>query len=491
MSKKITIVGGGTAGWMSALIFNHLWQDKGFKIELIESSEISTVGVGEGSTPALKVFFDKLGIDEHEWMSQCSATYKCGITFKNWSTIPDFNSYHHPFPNELDNRYLSTFTQHCQRRLQGENVFAHPDEFFLATQLSQQSLSPIAQHSFPFEQTYGYHFDATLLGQFLAKKAQQRGIIHTKATIEHVSLNPTNGNIKTLHTSDGQAIDGDLFVDCSGFISLLMTKALGVDFHSYQELLFNDKAIAIPTSLEQPISSQTVSTALNNGWAWKIPLTNRQGNGYVYSSSYCDSDQAETELRAHLGILDCDIEARHLSMKVGRLTKHWHKNCLAVGLSQGFIEPLEATALLLIQQTAAIFAQYWEKSEWQDSQQQAFNQRINDLFDGVKDYIVAHYKTNTRNDTQYWRDNQLGLDKISPSLQHILQCWQQGGDLSKELKRQNIEQYYPNMSWYCLLAGMGIFPNQQSLRDARPNIELATIQDFFKRCALNFPTHQP
>ena len=245
----------------------------------------------------------------------------------------------------------------------------------------------------------------------------------------------------------------------------------------------------MPTPLVGEPAPQTVSTALKYGWAWTIPLTNRIGNGYVYSSRYCSADQAEHELRARLGLLDADVPARHLKMKIGRVEQHWNRNCVAVGLSQGFLEPLEATALYLTQMTVAIFALFLDKGDYSAQARAAYNSEINGFFDGHRDYIVAHFKTNSRTDTDYWRDNAGNLDGVSDSLRHIFGTWLQAKDLSAEITRQDIERYYPIGSWYALMAGMGLFPAvSHSSPDsvAAQASQRTEMKEFLRRCALNF-----
>lgn len=234
------------------------------------------------------------------------------------------------------------------------DVHAHPDRFFLSARLLENRQGPKADENFPFYVEYGYNFDAGLVGEFLRDKAVERGVEHLSTRIVDAYQAP-NGHIASVLTDSGDKIEADFFVDCSGFRGTLIQKTLGVPFRSFAENLFNDSAVVLPTEQLENIGSQTVSTALKYGWAWEIPLTERIGNGYVYSSSFCSDDEAETELREHLGLLESDVEARHLKMKVGSVDRHWEKNCLAVGLSQGFIEPLEATALNVVCNTVADF----------------------------------------------------------------------------------------------------------------------------------------
>ena len=490
--KKIMIVGGGTAGWMSALIMARDWIAKGVQIELVESPDVGIIGVGEGSTPALKTFFDVLDIPEAEWMPECNATYKCGITFDKWSTRSGYESYFHPFSAALDRQTLPMFMHNAQARLRGADLYAHPDRFFIATRVARGCLAPVAPEHFPFEMAYGYHFDAVLLGQFLRKKAIARGVVHRVCHIAQVQQDDA-GNIAALVTDSGEVCTADFFVDCSGFAALLLQNTLKTPFVSFSNNLLNDAAVAMPSDIGEKIPSETISTALKHGWSWRIPLTNRFGNGYVYSSAFCSADDAEYELRERLGLLDADIPVRHLKMKIGRAQAHWVKNCLAVGLAQGFIEPLEATALFFVQQTAAIFVELFNKGEFTDRYRNEFNQRINDHFDGIRDYIVTHYKTSSRTDTEYWRANTADQQDISPTMHELYAAWMAGKDLVAEVQRLKIAGYYAAPSWYCILTGMGILPNAQQVR--KPTLEearhdLAALDNFLRRCALNFPDHR-
>ncbi|MFZ6770338.1 tryptophan halogenase family protein [Undibacterium sp. Di26W] len=487
--KKIMIVGGGSAGWMAALIIANSVKDKGVEITVVESPTVGVIGVGEGSTPVLKKFFDNLGIQESEWMPECNATYKSGITFDGWSTKPGHESYFHQFATMVDNLTLPVFVNNVKARLQGADVCALPNKFFLSSELADQHLAPIAAHHFPFFTTYGYHFDAMLLGKYLHKKALQMGVCHVSAHITDARQD-ASGNITAVVLEDGSSMQADFFVDCSGFAALLIGKTLKTPFVSYADNLFNDAAIAMPSDIGDAIPTQTISTAMKHGWSWRIPLQNRFGNGYVYSSSFTTADQAEHELRSKLGLLESDTQVRHLKMKLGRVEKHWNKNCLAVGLSQGFLEPLEATALYLTQMTAAIFCLFLEKGDLSEQAQQVYNQEINDYFDGHRNYIIAHYKTNTRTDTDYWKANAANLNGIPDSLKHIFAAWLEGRDLGDEIRRQNIEKYYPIGSWYALMAGMGLFPEADASAADTGQDKANPLGDFIQRCALNFQDHR-
>jgi 2-polyprenyl-6-methoxyphenol hydroxylase-like FAD-dependent oxidoreductase len=488
---RILILGGGTAGWMTANLMATRWEGKKVAITLLEAPDIGIIGVGEGSTPSLKRFFSYIGIEEAEWMPECNATYKTGISFHNWSTKPGFSNYFHPFPSQLDTHTAPAFLFNAHARRHGVDVDAHPNHFFVSAQLADNKLGPKPADSFPFDVSYGYHFDAGLVGKFLHKKAAERGVEYVVGKVDSVTRSE-DGNIDTLLLSDGSAISADLYVDCSGFASVLIGKALDVPFKSFSDNLFNDSAVVAPTPSDQYLHSQTISTAMKNGWRWYIPLTNRIGNGYVYSSEFCSRDEAETEFREQLGMLDSDMPVRHLKMRVGQVQHHWFKNCLAVGLSQGFIEPLEATALHLVQNTVQTFIEAYESAEFTDQNREAFNAQIGARFEGIRDYIVAHYYVNSRTDTEYWRANTAN-ENISDALRAILECWLNGDDLTQLLAEQKLTDYYSTISWHCLLAGYGVFPPEEKLTPGNAYAtqhNLEELKDFITRCSLNFCEHK-
>ena len=483
--KSVIILGGGTAGWMTAHLLHKRWSGQGTKVSLIESKQIGIIGVGEGSTPQLKAFFDEIGVAEADWMPRCNATYKAGIEFTGWSDRAGFERYFHPFRTELDGFTQRKFFHAARARRTGRDMPAHPDPFFVPTRIAREGLAPLAPANFPFFVSYGYHFDAHLIGAFLADLGTKRGIGHIEARIEAVEVDD-QGNVAALVADDGRRFEADLFADASGFRAAIIEGALGEPHRPFAENLFNDRAVVAPTPHEAgPIHPCTRSIARSAGWIWQIPLTNRMGNGYVYSSRYIDEDDAAAELRAHLGLGE-DAEVRHLKMKCGRIERSWVRNCLAVGLAQGFLEPLEATALHVVLATVNLFLDAWETDA-----REAFNAAIARRYEGIRDYLVCHYRTAQRRDTDYWRDA-TSTEALSDSLKAVITAWFTGADLEEEVMRQDIAGYYSPVSWNCMLAGYGNFPDETMLKppgaDIAP-VDMAEVERFVAGCAMNFPSH--
>lgn len=497
--KTFLILGGGTAGWMAANLLAKSLNTKeaiarsgnNHRVCLVESPDIGIIGVGEGSTPQLCSLFKYLDIPESLWMPRCNASFKTGISFVGWSSKPGYEEYFHPFPAKTDRDTVQAFVYNAYLRRHGYNVDAHPDHYFLPSFLAKDKLGPHANENFPFDVSYGYHFDSHLLGEVLKDNAVAMGVKHIQANIRQVSQSDS-GDIVSVICDQGREYQADYFVDCSGFSAMLIEKTLNIPFDDFSDNLFNDSAVVMPTKPKSDLNSHTTATALSAGWAWDIPLKNRTGNGYVYSSKYISRDQAEVELRTHLGVGEADkVDARHLTMKVGQRRQHWAVNCLAVGLSQGFIEPLEATALHLAQETIQQFIEHYLNGKLAQADKQNFNDSIRGRFNGVRDYIVCHYKMNSRNDSQYWRDNAAN-EYCSDSLSSLLKVWNKGEDLSLEIDRQNIAQYYSVVSWHCLLAGYGQFPSANPLLHNDPKSQrypVESIQEFNRRCALNYKPH--
>ena len=463
---KLLIVGGGTAGWMAALHMQDAWGNKGMDISLIESPTIGAVGVGEGTTPRLREFYDRLGIPESEWMPACNATYKCGISFPQWSTVEGYESYFHPFFSAADKVYVQYFWDNCRQRREGFDIPAHPDDFFLTTALARQRRSPIPINEAADDSVYGYHFDAALMGEFLKEKATQRGVTLIQDMITDVSVNEV-GDISHVETENHGKVEADLFVDCSGFKGLLIREAMGEEVKSTRAYMFNDSAIAIPTPRKDSgeIMSETISRAMKFGWVWHIPLSSRMGNGYVYSSDYVSKEEVETEFREYLGEGAKGVDALHLHWNPGRLENHWKNNCVAIGLSQGFLEPLEALMINVIQASIESFTDCFESGDFTGQHRKDFNSQVNQFIDVILDYLQMHYKLNSRDDTAYWRDNR-DNPNMSAQLARVLDSWDRNESMEGVLPDDGAHPIYSRLSWYCMLAGMGRFPepNRAPLR---------------------------
>lgn len=490
----IVVLGGGSAGWITACLLQRHLASKGGSVTVVESPEIGIIGVGEGSTPQLKAFFDQLGIEEAEWMPACDATYKLGIRFTGWSEREDFESYYHPFPGPVDLHTEPHFVHNCLLARHAFDVPAHPDDWYLATRLSEAGRGPHPSEVFPFAPSYGYHFDAYKLGAFLRDWAVTRGVVHRPMKVVAVERSE-DGDITALLGEDGDRVEGEFFVDCSGFRARLAQQELGGRFLSFSDNLFNDRAVVIPTSHSAAFRPQTDAVAMSAGWRWAIPLTTRQGNGYVYSSRHISDEDAEAELRVALGLAPEEgPDARVLEMKVGRLENSWTHNCLAAGLAQGFLEPLEATALHIVIATALEFVQAFEAGGYSDRHRDAFNSSIAARYEGIRDYIVAHYRLSQRRDTPYWREN-AGNHNLSVGLKTMMTAWFRQQDLlAANDEAYGGNRYYANASWHCLFAGLGTFPPKEKMQpppgDVRP-ADLGEVQRILDISLENFARYDP
>ncbi|MEG8038604.1 tryptophan 7-halogenase [Sphingomonas sp. LR60] len=474
---QIVILGGGSAGWITANLLAHAWPAS--CITLIEAPEIGTIGVGEGSTPSLKRFFEIIGIAEDVWMPRCQATYKVGIRFAGWSPAAPWTDYRHPFTTQIDVHTEEAFVLNCRNRRLGHDVPVRPDDFLLNGVLAARGLAPVAPPHFPFRIEYGYHFDAGLLGAFLRDTAVAGGVEHRAARVTG-AMRAADGDVEALVLDGGERIAADLFVDCSGFAGLLIERTLGVPFVSYRGQLFNDAAVVVQTPLTDAPAVETLSTALSAGWCWSIPLRHRIGHGYVYAGDFLSAEAAERELRIASGCGEA-AAIRHLRFRTGRMARHWERNCLAVGLAQGFIEPLEATALHLVLNTVEQFIDHYATGT-----RDAFNDIISARFDGVRDYIAAHYKLTSRADTDYWRANAANED-MPDALLHFLDAWFRRADLSEALRQIGERAQFGSLSWHCLLAGYGAFP--AVTQPARSDVDFyaaRSVATFLNGCSRNF-----
>jgi tryptophan 6-halogenase len=441
MPAKIVIVGGGTAGWMTASYLKSALINLR-DVTLIESSHIGTIGVGEATFSTFKLFLDHLGLAEHEWMPFCNGTYKLAIRFQDWTQ--ERIHFYHPFERMeiIDGFNLGEWWLKLQRGVTPFNAAC-----FISTSLCENSRSPrflddtifddrlsayfganhipntmIATHSVQYP--YGYHFDASMMAEYLKTFAMKCGVKRIVDDVVTVELRP-DGSIAHVVTKDHGRIDADLYVDCTGFRGLLINQALKEPFLGFNESLPNDSAVVIrvPTNpAEEGIPPYTTATAMSSGWTWTIPLLDRNSYGYVYCSRYIDRDEAEAELRALLGTKSEGHRANHINMRIGRNRNSWVKNCVAIGLSSAFVEPLESTGIFFIQHALEELVNHFPTpGRVDEGQLLSYNRTINDCIDGIREFLLIHYRASDRSDTPYWRDTK--LLKATNSLEERFRIW--------------------------------------------------------------------
>lgn len=445
-------------------------------IRLVESDEVNTVGVGEATFSDIHVFLDSLGLREEDWMPECNASYKLAIRFVNWNH--ERRDFYHPF-QRLDavnghnmaewwlkcRKPNGSFHQDCfvvpamcnaQRspRFHNGHVFdSKVEDYFLLDSTARAGCldEKMVQHP------YAYHFDAKLFANYLTKYATARGVTRTVDNVERVELSDT-GEVAAIHTKKNGRIAGDLFIDCTGFRSLLLGKALNEPFVPFSSNLLCDRAVAlqIPSNAERDgIDPFTQATALTSGWVWRIPLYHRTGTGYVYSSAFTTPEAAEMELRHHLGPVSDNCTANHIKMRIGRSRRSWVKNCIAIGLSSGFVEPLESTGIFFIQHSIDRLLSHFPTRQHDEANVAAYNDAINNCIDGIRDFLVLHYVGTTRNDTPFWRATKTNIE-LPESLKQRLEGWRHR--LPNKLTINNNYHGFEAYSYTVMLLGLGVQP---------------------------------
>lgn len=445
--KRVVILGGGTAGWMSAAMLKKLLGNA-IHIELVESEAIGTVGVGEATIPPIKLFNNVLGIDEREFIKETNATIKLAIKFENWKQKD--HSYYHTFGAPGKSLAFCQFHHLLKKagQLEDDSHLWQYDLNYLCAKAGK--FAPIHSKDTVLELPHAYHFDAGKYAQFLRKFSENLGVVRTEGQVSQVKQCPTAGNITSLILKSGQQIDGDLFIDCSGFKGLLIQETLHAGFDDWSHWLRCDRAIAVPSERNEQTVPYTRSIAHDAGWQWQIPLQHRNGNGLVYSNAYCDDEKA-------LNILTKNIdnkligEPNFLRFKTGRRLKQWHKNVVAIGLSSGFLEPLESTSIHLIQSAIIRLTHLFPHQGISDDLINEYNKQSKVEFEQIRDFLILHYKATERTDSQFWRDMQ-SMD-IPDSLQHKINVFKENGRLFREQNDLFLES-----SWLQVLVGQGIIP---------------------------------
>jgi tryptophan halogenase len=483
--RKIVIIGGGTSGWMAAAMLSHHLKPELCRIELVESADIGTIGIGESTIPPFVGLIQRLGIDERDFMQATQATYKLGIKFVDWRQRNE--RYFHPFgvigkrigPHDFYQCWLRARQAGDPSSLQDFSpcaVMAESGRFFLP---SEAQNTPIGGAG------YAFHVDATQVAKYLRRYAEARGVTRAEGKVVSAQQRE-NGFLESVLLEDGRRLEGDFFIDCTGYRGVLIDKTLGVGFEDWSEYLPCDRAVAVKTASVSPIPPYTRATARRAGWMWNIPLQHRVGQGYVYASAFCsDADARSTLLRHAEGeVLE---EVKTIPFTSGRRREIWHNNCLALGLAAGFVEPLESTAIHLIARGMDFFLRYFPDRDCDKALVREYNRRIAADYEEVRDFIVLHYCATNREDTPFWRwcRNMTMPD----SLRERIELFQGHGAL-----REGVDELFRSASWQSVFEGMGIRPRKHCPRVDNLELESITSTLTMARQAIrgmvgNLPSH--
>jgi tryptophan halogenase len=484
--RSIVIAGGGTAGWMTAAGLACQLRGLGIQITLVESEEIGTIGVGEATIPPLKAFNRMLGIDEAEFVKDTRGTFKVGIEFVDWWRRG--HRYFHPFGRYGDNFGLVPFHQQwLAARAKGDATPLADYSLAHAAAAGNRFAVPPDQGRTVFDTFgYAYHFDAGLYAQRLRRYAEERGVIRVEGKIEEVELNPQSGFVDALKLENGKRLEAELFIDCTGFRALLAGQALGEPYLDWRHWLPCDRAVAVASERSEPLLPYTRSTALDCGWQWRIPLQHRTGNGYVYCSEFLEPAEAADTLLSNLDTPACG-EPRHLRFTTGRRQNCWSRNVVAIGLSSGFIEPLESTSIHLIQIAITTLIHHFPGRDFNPRVRDEFNRRLAVDYDTVRDFLILHYKATDRDDTPFWRH--CAAIEMPDSLQAAIELFRETGRLSLDE-----EDIFREASWLAVMMGQGIQPTgRDTLADAVPDEErrniLLAMRSLIAQAAEAMPMH--
>ena len=477
--KKVVIVGGGTAGWMTAASLAKLI-GQNLDICLIESDEIGTVGVGEATIPTMMTLHQLLKINEQEFMAATQATFKLGISFENWRNTDQ--DYIHSFGFTGQDCWAGGF-QHFW--LKGKRLGISEDfgRYCKELQAAKAKKFAVLPNS---GLNYAYHLDASLYAKFLRTIAEKNRARRVEGKITTVNQND-NGDIKNVILASGEIIEGDLFIDCSGFAGLLIDKTLKTDFEDWSNWLPCDSAVAVQTkSVSEPIP-YTRAIARESGWQWRIPLQSRVGNGLVFCSTYMSDEEAKQTL---LNNIEGDVltEPRIIKFRTGQRAQHWNRNCIALGLAAGFVEPLESTSIHLIQRGIIRLMQMFPFDGINSSDRKEFNTQMSEEFYFIRDFIIMHYHVTERTDTEFWR--QCGSMSIPDSLKHRLDLFKKTGRVF-----QKAGDVFAENSWTQVMLGQGLMPEQyhpivDMMSDAELERFLSSIKTSVDHVVEQLPTHQ-
>ena len=485
--KNVVIVGGGTAGWMAAAALSKLLNHPDINIRLIESEAIGTVGVGEATIPHITYFNELLGLHENEFVEKTNATFKLGIEFVDWERVG--KGYIHPFGEYGMDMEGLNFHQYWLRH----KALGHTDS------IDEYNLQIMAARAGKFQRpsnipnsplgsiAYAFHFDATLYAKFMRSFAEGRGVTRTEGKVIEVNQNAETGFIESLDLEDGQSIEGDFFIDCTGFYGLLIEQTLKSGFEDWSDVLPCNRAVTVGCErISDPIP-YTRSTAKSAGWQWRIPLQSRTGNGYVYCGDYISDDEAADCLLKGLDAKPTG-DPRFIKFKTGVRKEPWKKNVLSLGLAGGFMEPLESTSIHLIQTAVARLMTHFPDKHFSQASIDFFNRATHREFKETRDFLVLHYCATEREDSAFWR--YCKNMELPETLQHRI-------DLYKEIAhvyRDGHELFGPT-SWFAVMHGQGLSPRSYHPNaDIMPQGELekrmSDIRRVWGNCLQNMPSHQ-
>lgn len=478
--RRIVIAGGGTAGWMVAAGLSKTL-GKLLDIKLIESDEIGTVGVGEATIPTLMNFHNLLEINEQEFMAATQATFKLGISFENWRNLNE--DYIHSFGLTGTDHWTAGF-QHFWMKGRERKLAGDYGDYCLELKAAQEGrFAHLPRNGM----NYAYHIDASRYAKFLRKFSEPFGVQRIEGKIAKVNTDATSGDITSLRLDTGTEIEGDLFIDCTGFRGLLIGQAMNVEYEDWSHWLYCDSAIAVQTESLGDAVPYTRSIARESGWQWRIPLQHRVGNGIVYSSRYIDDDQARKTLLANIDG-QALTDPRVIKFQPGQRRKTWTGNCVAIGLASGFLEPIESTSIHLIQRGIVRLMQMFPAAGICQSDIDEYNQQTTAEIQHIRDFIILHYHVTNRQDTAFWRDCR-SMD-IPASLRHRIDLFRETGRVFRipnELFAEN--------SWIQVMLGQGIMPQQHHqsadlMGDEELSGFLNSIRSSIDKTLMQLPSHQ-
>jgi tryptophan halogenase len=460
---NVIIVGGGTAGWMTAAALAKLLPTR-CTVHLVESEAIGIVGVGEATLPHIRAFNERLGIDEAEFMARTRATFKLGIEFVNWGAVGD--SYIHPFGTFGRDQGSVSFHQYWLRLRHEGRPVADLQQFSFACMLARLNRfgMPAADpEDLAATFGYAYQFDATLFAPYLRILAEGLGATRTEGRIVDVHRDGETGDIRSIELESGERIEGDLFIDCSGFVSLLLGKTMAEPFQDWSRWLLADRAVAVPCRTETALTPYTSAIAMDAGWRWRIPLQHRTGNGYVYPSAFISDDDAAAAL---LGAVEGEkiADPRVLRFKAGRRERSWVGNCVAIGLASGFLEPLESTSIYLIQQAITALIELFPERNISPLDRAEFNRLIDLEYDRIRDFLILHYHATQRSDTPFW--DYVRTMSVPDTLAEKLELFRRRGRVVKYREGPFLEA-----SWIAVYLGQRIVPEGHDMRADAPPID--------------------